>query len=115
MRIREKGKQPGVPNTVVIVAYWLLLQLRGHKLRKHLLVLLKDLLGLALLLNLDHKQQRLIIHHQQGPACGFHPEVIYVAQQFCLSVAMPSFFEFPSKLLSDENVGTDLHLKLTTI
>lgn len=34
MRIREKGKQPGVPNTVVIVAYWLLLQLRGHKVVK---------------------------------------------------------------------------------
>ncbi|XP_058008596.1 zinc finger protein 10-like [Hevea brasiliensis] len=38
---------------------------------------------------------------------------IYVAQPLRLGAAMPSFVEFPGKLLSDEDVGIDLCLKLT--
>ncbi|OAY61895.1 hypothetical protein MANES_01G225300v8 [Manihot esculenta] len=41
------------------------------------------------------------------------PSRIYVAQPLRLGAAMPSFVEFPPKLLCDEDVGTDLRLKLT--
>ncbi|KAG8653257.1 zinc finger protein 6 [Manihot esculenta] len=39
--------------------------------------------------------------------------LIYVAQPLRSGNAMPSFVEFPGKLLSDEDVGIDLRLKLT--